>query len=144
MCGICGMLWILLQLEQQIQLAFRMFPHIDHSNGSCNKTATPIPIDIIYMHVPSLLYCTKLNSSFKSDLSDVLLYWRNLYSPNCYQCIMLLTTASLKFDLTSCSGIRNTTSWKCFYAGICYITIWFLLWRCNDWPLIRYSPGFVL
>lgn len=91
MCGICGMLWILLQLEQQIQLAFRMFPHIDHSNGSCNKTATPIPIDIVYMHVPPLLYYTKLNSSFKSDLSDVLLYWRNLDPPNCYQCIMLLT-----------------------------------------------------
>jgi len=91
MCGICGMLWILLQLEQQIQLAFRMFPHIDHSNGSCNKTATPIPIDIVYMHVPLLLYYTKLNSSFKSDLSDVLLYWRNLDPPNCYQCIMHLT-----------------------------------------------------
>ena len=91
MCGICGMLWILLQLEQQIQLAFRMLLHIDHSNGSCNKTATPIPIDIVYVHVPPLLYYTKLNSGFKSDLSDVLVYWRNLDPPKCYQCIMLLT-----------------------------------------------------
>jgi hypothetical protein len=67
MCGICGTLWILVQLDPTC------FSHIDHSNGSCNKTATSIPIDTVSMSVcmctrPPLFYCTKLNSSFKSDV----------------------------------------------------------------------------
>lgn len=51
MCGICGTLWILLQLEQQIQLAFRVLPHIDLPNENCNKTATSIPIDTVLVCV---------------------------------------------------------------------------------------------
>lgn len=115
MRGICGTLWILLQLEQQIQLAFRVFPHIDHPNENCNKTATSIPIDTVCVYVPALLYGTKLNSSFKSDLSSMLLYGGYLDLLNCDQCIMLLTRVCLTVDLISRS--LNTASSKSFYLG---------------------------
>lgn len=121
MRGICGTLWILLQLEQNIQLPFRI--SITRMEVVIKQQPRYQSISCVFVYVYShSFFATKLDSSLKSDLLTFILYWGNVDYLNCDQNVMVPTGVSLAVANVSRTLKHDFMGVKCFCLCVYFTT----------------------